>query len=101
MEMIRDGIVLNSAGKSYMGISGGRHNECVVAGYREGFGSFICASGKQSSSPKQIAVNGDYNSYSSVNVVAFEAAIKAAKVFFERGELSQDCEWEKERRSID
>src|SRR5271154_6552143 len=74
-----DGVALDCAGKSYMGIAGGEKDRYVVAGYLEGFGSFICASGAANGSPKDVVVAGDLNTYASENVVGIETAVAAAK----------------------
>src|SRR5215469_8103747 len=75
-----DSVALDSSGKSYMGITGGRDGRNVVAGFLEGFGSFICASG-EAGPPKEVVVTGDFNTYASTNVVGVETAIRAAKAF--------------------
>lgn len=92
-----DGVALDSSGTSYMGISGGQDGRYVVAGFLEGFGSFICASG-EAGPPKEVVVAGDYNTYASSNVVGVETAIRAAKAFFERGLLSKGLKWEAKHR---
>lgn len=89
-----DGVILRSAGGSYMGICGGMCNEYVVAGHLDGYGSFICASGRNDSARKQVSVNGDFNEYPSRNVVNLDTAISAAKDFYECGILSEEMNWE-------
>jgi hypothetical protein len=93
----RDGIILNSGGQSYMGISGGERGRYVVAGYLEGQGSFICANGNPDGPRKDVVVARDYNTYASKNVVCLEDAIVAAKAFCKHGALSYRLKWENDR----
>jgi hypothetical protein len=93
-----DSIALDGAGTSYMGICGGGDDHYVVAGFLEGFGSFICASGQKDGSPIDVAVTGDFNTYPSKHVVDLDKAIAAAKVFCEQGVLSDRLRWDKERQ---
>src|SRR5690349_18032811 len=84
-----DSVALDSSGDSYMGISGGRDGCYVVAGFLEGFGSFICANGSEGRPAQDVVVAGDFNTYASENVVDLETAVRAAKVFFETGGLAK------------
>jgi hypothetical protein len=92
-----DGIVLQSAGASYMAVSGGMHDEFVVGGYLEGFGSFICASGKRGGGIRNVCVNGDFNQYPPENVVDLSTVIMATRSFFEYGTLTEQLQWERRR----
>lgn len=91
-----DGVALNGPNNSYMGVAGGEEGRYVVAGYLHGFGSYICASGKEGPF-KDVVVAGDYNPYPCKNVVDLEIVLKAAKAFFEQGVLAESLRWEKER----
>src|SRR3954467_8997297 len=88
-----DGLTMESTGNSYMGISGGENDRYLVAGYLEGFDSYVCASGNSGGPPLDVVVTGDYNTCESKNVVGLETAIVAAKEFFERGILSENLKW--------
>ena len=89
-----DGVVLQMAEQCYMGISGGRNNRYLVAGYLKGFGGFVCASGEKGGTPIDVVVVGDLNTVESKNVVGIEAAVLAAKAFFFHGELAKEMKWE-------
>ena len=93
---VNDGVLMDSGGDSYMGISGGEHGRYIVAGYLDGFGSYICASGKVGGALLEVVVTADYNTYESKHVVGIETVISAAKEFFERGVLSEELNWEKQ-----
>ncbi|MGA2231446.1 MAG: hypothetical protein ABSH22_11150 [Tepidisphaeraceae bacterium] len=97
---ITDGVALESAGKSYMGIAGGERGHYVIAGYLQGFGSFICASGDAAGPAKDVVVAGDFNTYASENVVGIETAVLAAKAFYERGALLENLKWENRRKDV-
>jgi hypothetical protein len=89
-----DGIVLQSDGQSYMGISGGKEGRFAVIGFIDGYGEFICASGKEGVA-QQVVVAGDYNTFASRHVVGLASVLIAARDFFERGKLSEQLKWEK------
>jgi hypothetical protein len=91
-----DGVLLQSSGTSYMAVSGGIDNKLVVAGYLEGYGSFICASGPAKGPTTDVSVNGDFNQYPSKNVVDICTAVAAARVFCEGGVLAEHLEWERQ-----
>jgi hypothetical protein len=91
-----DGVILGSSGNSYLGVSGGRGNQYVVAGYIAGFGSFILANGEKGHGTRQVVVNGDFNNYPARHVVGLDDAIAAAKEFFESGDLVKGFIWEKQ-----
>lgn len=95
-----DTVMIPSAGNSYMGISGGNDGRYVVGGYIDEKGSFICASGEDGH-PKDVAVCDDFNEYPSINVVTLDAALIAAKEFFETGGLSTKLKWSWSRKCGD
>lgn len=95
----KDGVILGSSGNSYMGISGGRNNQYLVAGYLDGYGSFVFSGGSENDTPQEVVVNGDFSTYASENVADLEEAVAAAKVFYERGALAEQFKWENEPRS--
>lgn len=95
-----DTVIIPSTGNSYMGISGGNDGRYVVGGYIDEKGSFICASGEDGH-PKDVAVCDDFNEYPSVNVVTLDAALIAAKEFFETGGLSTKLKWSWSRKCGD
>lgn len=90
----KDGVILASSGSSYLGISGGRSNQYVVAGYVEGRGSVILANGPKGEGVQQVVVNGDFNDFASEFVVGLEDAIAAAREFFQSGSLVRQFKWE-------
>ena len=92
----RDGLVLQCANSSYMGISGGENDCYAIVGYSEGFGEYICASGVEGGPEQNVVVAGDYNQFQSKHVVDIKMAVLAARTFFDRGELSSELKWEKE-----
>jgi hypothetical protein len=87
------GISLEREGNSCMGICGGNDGRYVVAGYMEGFGDFICASGMQSGPAMEVAVTGDFNCYASANIVNADQAVAIAKAFCQRGVLLESLNW--------
>lgn len=93
-----DSIALDGTGTSYMGVCGGKDGQYVVAGFLEGFGSFICACGDPNGPAIDVPVAGDFNTYPSKHVVGLETAIAAAKEFCEQGVLLNQLQWDKQRR---
>jgi len=91
-----DGIVLGSPADTYMGISGGENNRYIVAGYLEGFGSYIIASGDPAGDRQDVVICNDYAAFPSRNIVGLEEAILAARSFFETGQLTAELKWEKQ-----
>jgi hypothetical protein len=92
---VNDGVVLQLEGHSYMGISGGLNGQFIVAGYFEGYGSFICANGPTAGPVQNVSVNGDLNPYQSKFVVDLDVAVCAAKTFCEHGRLTESLTWER------
>ena len=93
-----DSVTLDSVGRSYLGVAGGAGDRYVLAGFLDGFGSFICASGREDGAVVDVPVAGDTNAYESKHVVDINVVIDAARAFYERGALLERLRWEKQGR---
>jgi hypothetical protein len=89
----KDGVILSTSGNSYLGISGGRRNQYIVAGYIEGHGSVILAGGENDGKNQEVVVAGDFQVFASEFVVGLDVAVCAAKTFFDCGTLAPELKW--------
>lgn len=89
-----DSIFIASTGRNNMSISGGNENRYHV---EEEIGGqiFICSSGEDAGSIKDVAACWDLVPLPSAYVVDLETAIVAAKEFYETGRLSPRLKWDK------
>jgi len=93
----RDSVCLDAAdGRAYMGISGGENMQFVVAGFLDGFGSYLIAEGEPEKARIQIAACHDHVDFASVNVVGLETAVRAARYFYENVGLDPSLRWAKQ-----
>lgn len=88
-----DSVILGCDDESYMGVVGGNDGRYFVGGFLKSQGSFACSDGN-SETLLDVACAGDFNQYPAKNVLWLDAAITAAKAFYELGQLCSRYKWE-------
>ncbi len=88
-----DGVVLNAANGSYLGIVGGHDGRFVVAGRRLDGKPFILRVGQTVGMWIAVTVGGQDNEYGDNEVVAMDTALVVARTFFESGKCDDRYQW--------